>query len=122
MRRGAQAKHTAVLIPDTYAHQSESVVSSPSSSKAHAEYSNALPESYDDQVALLCAKIEGLKQLFEQFMECHKEMKNFKDLRVPLARLSASPNVVQVTLGEFCKAVKCVLSGSFTSSNADALH
>jgi hypothetical protein len=112
MRQGVQPEHTAA---PTYAHQSESVVSGPSSSKTHPEHSNALPDSYDDQVALLYAKIKGLKQLFEQFIDYHKEMKVFKDLRVPLARLGVSSNVVQVTLDEFCKAVKCVLSGSFTS-------
>jgi len=72
----------------------------------HPKHAHTLPENYDDQVAFLYNRIEDLKQLFEQFIDGHKEMKVFRDLRPPLGRLVVSPNVVRVTLDEFCKAVK----------------
>ena len=80
----------------------------PSSSTSHPGHARTLPENYDDQVALLYHRIEELKQLFQTFIEDHDDMKTFRDLRDPLVRLAISPNVVQVSLDEFCKVVKYV--------------
>ena len=107
-----------LMVAHTLAHDihlSKSTMPGPSSSTSHPEHVHTLPECYDDQVAFLYSKIEELKQLFKQFIEDHNEMEVFRDLRLPLGRLAVSANVVQVTLAEFCKAVKCVLYNTLTS-------
>jgi hypothetical protein len=111
MLRNAQGKPITSTTPDV--RSSESMAQDPSSTYP-PNNAYALPESYDDQVAFLYNQIEELKRLFEQFIEDHQEMKTYRDLRDPMGRLVISPNVVKVTLEEFCKAVKCVRS-SFLS-------
>jgi hypothetical protein len=80
-----------------------------SSSSSHPQNNRVLPESYEDQVAFLYNQIEELKRLFEYFIEDHHEMSIFRDLKDPIGRLVISPDVVKITLDDFCKAVKCVL-------------
>jgi hypothetical protein len=100
-------KQTVTATHDSDDHPSQLTIPGPSFPAYHPEH--ALPECYDDQVAFLYSRIEELKQLFEQFVEDHNEMKVFRDLWLPLGKLAVSPNVVQVALDEFCQAVKYVL-------------
>lgn len=90
----------------------ESAIPGPATSSSN-RYHHPLPEDYDDQVALLYMRIQELKQLFEDFVEAQEKMKVFRDLKVPFGRLVVSPNVVRVTLDEFCNAVKWVRSSSY---------
>jgi hypothetical protein len=116
MFRNAQGKPITSTTPDVRSSEDPSSTYPPNNAYA-------FPESYDDQVAFLYNRIEELKRLFERFIEDHQEMKTFRDLRDPMGRLVISPNVVKVTLEEFCKAVKCVRSSfSFPTSNPDTLH
>ena len=90
----------------------ESTIPGPATSSSN-RYHHPLPEDYDDQVALLYMRIQELKQLFEDFVKAQEKMKVFRDLKVPFGRLVVSPNVVRVTLDEFCNAVKWVRSSSY---------
>jgi len=103
------AKQTITATHDSDDRSSQLTMPGPSLPAYYPEHAPALPECYDDQVAFLYSRIEELKQLFERFVEDHEEMKVFRDLRLPLGRLAVSPNVVRVTLDEFCKAVEYVL-------------
>ena len=108
------AKQTVTPIYDSDDHPSQLTMPGASIPAYHPDHAHALPECYDDQVAFLYSRIEELKQLFEQFVEDHNEMNVFRDLRLPLGKLAVSPNMVQVTLDEFCKAVRCVFLRSLT--------
>ena len=101
------AKQAVTATHDSDDHPSQLMMPGPS--LPAQKHVHALPECYDDQVAFLYSRIEELKQLFEQFVEDHNEMKVFRDLQLPLGKLAVSTNVVQVALDEFCEAVEYVL-------------
>lgn len=103
--------------PGGHVHILESTMKCLPSSAHPSRHPHVLPDGYDDQVALLYSRVEELKQLFKQFVDGHNEMKAFRDLVAPLGRLAVSPNVVRVTLDDFCTAVKCGLSHSVSSTH-----